>query len=101
MWPPPKSRQVGGRVRHGGVTSQPLRRAPDQRVIDLPARRPAPEPLDLWALSAEQRVAAMRDGRFTLGQCLEWARRAPREVPLAPDGEFLFIAVRTPEWLGE
>ncbi len=83
------------------MTSRPLRRTADERVVDLPSKRPAPEPIDLWSLSADERVAAMRDGRLTLGQCLEWARRAPGEVPLAPDGEFLFIAVRTPEWLGE
>lgn len=50
----------------------------------------------LWAMSAEQRVGAMRRGELTLSQCLEWARRAPEEVPLL-EGEFEFIAGATPE----
>ena len=50
----------------------------------------------LWAMSADQRVAAMRRGELTRNQLYEWARNAPREVPLL-NGEFEFIAALTPE----
>ena len=52
----------------------------------------------LWRMSAEQRRAAFFRGELTLGDCLAWARRYPHEPPTAPDGEWLFIACRTPEW---
>lgn len=38
----------------------------------------------------------MRAGHLSLGQCLSWAARAPREVPLV-NGEFEFLAMNTPE----
>jgi hypothetical protein len=50
----------------------------------------------LWAMSPQERVAAMRRGELNSLQLYEWARRAPREVPLL-DGEFEFIAITTPE----
>jgi len=50
----------------------------------------------LWALTAEERIAAMRRGELSLNQLCEWARRRPDEVP-ALNGEFEFIAVTTPE----
>jgi hypothetical protein len=50
----------------------------------------------LWAMSADQRVAAMRRGELTRNQLYEWARNAPKEVPLL-NGEFEFIAALTPE----
>lgn len=50
----------------------------------------------LWALTAQQRVSAMRRGELTWGQLLEWAKRRPSEVPLI-NGEFEFIAALTPE----
>jgi hypothetical protein len=50
----------------------------------------------LWEMSAEERQAAMWAGKLTWGQLFEWAKRAPREVPLI-DGEFAFIAIYTPE----
>jgi hypothetical protein len=49
----------------------------------------------LWAMSAEERVQAMRAGRLSLALCLHWASRRPREVPLL-DGEWEFIAISTP-----
>ena len=52
-------------------------------------------------MTPAERLAAFWDGQLSFGQCLEWARRAQDEVPKAPSGEFLFIAGRTPEWLGE
>ncbi len=50
----------------------------------------------LWAMSVDQRVVAMRRGELTRNQLYEWARHAPREVPLL-NGEFEFIAALTPE----
>jgi hypothetical protein len=50
----------------------------------------------LWAMSAQERVQAMRAGRLSLALCLHWASRRPREVPLL-NGEWEFIAINTPE----
>jgi hypothetical protein len=50
----------------------------------------------LWALTAEERVAAMRRGELTLSQLCEWARRCPDEVPRL-EGEYEFIALATPD----
>src|SRR4051794_39015997 len=55
----------------------------------------------LWRMTRDQRRAAFYRGELTLGDCLAWARRHPNEPPLAADGEYLFIAVRTPEWADE
>lgn len=35
----------------------------------------------LWAMTATQRVAAMRRGELTLEQCFAWAARHPDEIP--------------------
>lgn len=50
----------------------------------------------LWAMSVDERVVAMRNGTLSFAQCMEWARRAPGQVPLI-DGEWEFIARDTPE----
>ena len=52
-------------------------------------------------MTAEERLSAFWAGQLSFGQCLEWSRRAQAEVPLAPNGEFLYIACRSPEWLGD
>ena len=52
----------------------------------------------LWLMTAAQRTAAFYRGELSLGDCLAWAQRCPEEPPRAADGEYLFIAVRTPEW---
>ena len=52
----------------------------------------------LWRMTATQRRAAFYRGELNLADCLAWAARHPREPPLAANGEFLFIAVLTPEW---
>ena len=52
----------------------------------------------LWALTAEERVRAMRRGELSLRQLCEWARRCPDEVPLVA-GAYEFIALTTPEAL--
>ena len=46
----------------------------------------------LWAMTADERRAAMFAGRLSLRLCLHWANHAPREVPLL-NGEWWFIAV--------
>lgn len=53
----------------------------------------------LWSKTSKERVEAFYRGEFSLRDCLEWASKRPNEPPRAPDGEFLFIAIRTPEWL--
>ena len=47
-------------------------------------------------MSPAEREAAMRRGELTGFQLLEWARRAPDEVPRI-NGEWAFIAASTPE----
>ena len=61
-----------------------------------PPRSAAEELEELWALSPDERVAAMYAGKLTQRQCFARARRAPADVPLL-DGEFWFIAITTPE----
>jgi len=50
----------------------------------------------LWTMTPDERIAAMHAGELTMSQCLEWARRAPEEVPRIGH-EFWFIAALTPE----
>jgi hypothetical protein len=50
----------------------------------------------LWQMPAEQRVAAMRRGELTLEQLAAWSARHPEQVPML-NGEFEWIAIRTPE----
>jgi hypothetical protein len=46
----------------------------------------------LWAMSAAERVAAMRAGTLSRHQLFAWAARRPGEVPIV-NGEFAFIAM--------
>ncbi len=50
----------------------------------------------LWAMTVYERVVAMRNGTLSFAQCMEWARRAPGQIPLLED-EWEFIARDTPE----
>jgi hypothetical protein len=50
----------------------------------------------LYRLSPDERRAAARRGELTYGEACKWAARYPHEVELV-DGEFWFIAQRTPE----
>lgn len=50
----------------------------------------------LWAMTADERRAAMFARRLSFRLCLHWANHAPDEVPLL-NGEWWFIAVETPE----
>jgi len=57
----------------------------------------------LWAMSPAERVAAMWRQELALSQLREWSTHAPHEVPRAGivGGEYMWIAMLTPEWLGE
>lgn len=55
----------------------------------------------LWRMTADQRRAAFFRGELSFADCLAWARRYPNEPPIAGDGEYLFIAWKTPEWADE
>ena len=50
----------------------------------------------VWAMTVEQRIAAMRRGELTMTQLTRWAARYPEQVPTI-NGEFEFIAALTPE----
>ena len=50
----------------------------------------------LWRMTPDQRVAAMYAGELSLADCLAWAARWPDEPPTI-NGEWAFIAIRTPE----
>jgi hypothetical protein len=95
------------------MPSQPLRRSSSQKT--LPPTKPtvleraledrdvraARQRRSIWDMTKEERLAAFWGNTMTMRECLDWGAQAPKEVPHAADGEFLFIAVRTPEWLGE
>jgi hypothetical protein len=50
----------------------------------------------------ERRRTSRRDvHKLSLRLCFHWANHAPREVPLAADGEWWFIAIDTPEFTDE
>lgn len=49
----------------------------------------------VWAMTVEQRIAAMRRGELTMTQLTRWASRYPDQVPTI-NGEFEFIAALTP-----
>jgi hypothetical protein len=51
---------------------------------------------ELWEMTPNERVAAMRRGELTLDQCAAWAARFPEQVPLL-NGEFEYLARHMPE----
>jgi hypothetical protein len=51
----------------------------------------------LWAMTRDERIAAMWRGELSLHQLCQWSSRAQHEVPLL-GGEFAWIVMRTPEW---
>jgi hypothetical protein len=59
---------------------------------DKPATEAVEDLEELWAMSPEERAAAMYAGEVTQRQCFEWACREPHTVPLL-EGEFWFIAI--------
>jgi hypothetical protein len=50
-----------------------------------------------WAMTRDERIAAMWRGELTTRQLCQWSSRAQHEVPLL-GGEFAWIVMRTPEW---
>jgi len=54
----------------------------------------------LWRMSPDERVSAMQRGELTFAQLREWTAQAPSEVPRDASGEFVWIAVTTPEYAG-
>ena len=54
----------------------------------------------LWAMTRDERIAAMWRGELSLRQLCQWSSRAQHEVPLL-GGEFAWIAMRTPEYIAE
>jgi len=50
----------------------------------------------VWQMSPAQRVAAMRRGELTVEQLAAWSARHPEQLPML-NGEFEWIAIRTPE----
>jgi hypothetical protein len=70
-----------------------------QTITDFIARQQRERDADLqplWRMTVPERIAAMRRGELTYKQCCAWAARHPEQVPLL-NGEFEFIAARTPE----
>ena len=56
----------------------------------------------LWAMTAAERVAAMRAGELSYRLLAAWSARAPHEVPRlqtgdSPEGEFEWLAAFIPE----
>ena len=51
---------------------------------------------ELWKMTPAERQAAMWADELSGTQLIEWARRAPKEVPLI-NNEWAFIAAHTPE----
>ena len=51
----------------------------------------------LWAMTRDERIAAMWRGELSLRQLCQCSSRAQHEVPLL-GGEFAWIVMRTPDW---
>jgi hypothetical protein len=69
---------------------------PSSEVIPAPSTAPwETRKRALWAMSAPERIDAMRAGRLSLRECLHWASQHPAELPLL-NGEFEFLAITTP-----
>jgi hypothetical protein len=51
---------------------------------------------ELWEMTPNERLAAMRRDELTLEQCAAWAARFPEQVPLL-NGEFEYLARHIPE----
>jgi hypothetical protein len=69
-------------------------RAPERGLerIDAGLDRPSDPCDELWAMTPDERVVAMRNGDLSLSQLAAWSRRAPQEVPRI-GGEFEWIVV--------
>jgi hypothetical protein len=84
------------------MSTTTLTNAADQSTQIPSGRHQRPDVCDayraLWAMTRDERIAAMWRGELTTRQLCQWSSRAqPPEVPLL-GGEFAWIAMRTPEW---
>jgi len=71
-----------------GETAHSQQRAAIPATASL---RVDPERIErMWAMRPADRIQAAHEGRFTLGEMLQWASRRANEVELV-DGEFWFI----------
>ena len=71
-----------------GETAHSQQRAAIPATASL---RVDPERIErMWAMRPAERIEAAHEGRFTLGEMLQWASRFPSEVELV-DGELWFI----------
>ena len=75
----------------GETAQQPAATKTRQPIPGVASLQVNPERIEqMWLMTAQQRVEAAQQGRFTLGEMLRWASTRPGEVPLV-DGEFFFI----------
>jgi hypothetical protein len=84
------------------MSTPTLTNAAGQSTETRSGRHQRPDPSDeyraLWAMTRDERIAAMWRGELTTRQLCQWSSRAQHEVPLL-GGEFAWIAMRTPEWV--
>jgi hypothetical protein len=75
--------------------------AADESTENPSGRHERPDVCDayraLWAMTRDERIAAMWRGEHSLRQLCQWSSRAQHEVPLL-GGEFASIVMRTPDW---
>ena len=75
----------------GKTAQQPAAVKTRQPIPGVASLRVNPERIEqMWQMTAQQRVEAAQQGRFTLGEMLRWASRRPSEPPVV-DGEWFFI----------
>jgi hypothetical protein len=83
------------------MTTATLTNAADQSTQNPSGAHQRPDICDafraLWAMTRDERIAAMWRSELTLRQLCQWSSRAQHEVPLLA-GEFAWIAMRTPDW---
>ena len=80
------------------MSTTTLTNADGQSTQSLSRRHQRPDAYSaLWAMSSDERIAAMWRGELTTRQLCQWSSRAQHEVPLL-GGEFAWIAMRTPDW---
>jgi len=83
------------------MSTSTLTNADGQSTQSLSRRHQRPDACDaysaLWAMTRDERIAAMWRGELSTRQLCQWSSRAQHEIPLL-GGEFAWIVMRTPEW---
>jgi hypothetical protein len=83
------------------MTTATLTNAAGQSAENLSGGHQRPDVCDafraLWAMTRDERIAAMWRGELSLRQLCQWSSRSQHEVPLL-GGEFAWIVMRTPDW---